>query len=76
MVYSLEVIIMGQKSPEQECFGLPRGGAIFGLFIGIIIIIVGLQQFFGWDIDVGPLAIIIIGVLFIAGALYGLMRRS
>ena len=60
---------------ENECFGLPRGGSIFGLFIGIIIIIVGLQQVFGWDIEVGPFAIIIVGLLVAAGAIYGLTRR-
>ncbi len=60
---------------EQECFGLPRGGAIFGLVIGIIIIIVGLQQVFGWKISVWPFAIIILGVLIVAGAIYGLSRR-
>ena len=64
-----------ERGKEDECFGLPRGGAIFGLFIGIIIIIVGLQQLFGWKIDIGPLAIIITGLLFLAGAIYGLSRR-
>ena len=63
------------KRAENECFGLPRGGAIFGLLIGIIIIIVGLQQVFGWNIDVGPFATIIVGLLFAAGAIYGLTRR-
>ena len=63
------------KRTENECFGLPRGGTIFGLLIGIIIIIVGLQQVFEWQIDVGPLATIIVGLLFVAGAIYGLTRR-
>ena len=63
------------KKAENECFGLPRGGAIFGLLIGIIIIIVGLQQVFGWEIDFGPFAIIIFGLLVVAGAIYGLTRR-
>ena len=63
------------KRAENECFGLPRGGAIFGLFIGIIIIIVGLQQVFGWQIEVGSFVIIVVGLLFVAGAIYGLTRR-
>lgn len=63
------------KKVENECFGLPRGGAIFGLFIGIIIIIFGLQQIFGLDIELGPFIIIIIGILILAGAIYGLSRR-
>jgi hypothetical protein len=65
---------MGRRR-EDECFGLPRGGSIFGLFIGIIIIFVGLQQAFGWNIDVGPFAIIIVGLLMAAGAIYSLTRR-
>jgi len=68
-------VTRAEKREEEECFGLPRGGAIFGLFIGIIIIIVGLQQIFGWEIDVGPFAIIIVGILFLAGAIYALSRR-
>ncbi|MCK5626072.1 hypothetical protein KAI11_04380 [Candidatus Bathyarchaeota archaeon] len=71
---SSEKIERGRK--EEGCFGLPGGGAIFGLFIGIIIIIVGLQQVLGFSIDVGPFAIIIVGLLFIAGAIYGFTRRG
>ena len=66
----------GQSGDGDKCFGLPGGGAIFGLFIGIIIIIVGLQQVFGLNIDVGPFAIIIVGLLFAAGAIYGLTHRK
>ena len=66
-----------ERQKKDDCFGLPSGGAIFGLFLGIIIIIVGLEQVFGWTIDVGSLPIIIIGVFFVAGAIYGLScKRS
>jgi len=65
---------MSYERARDECFGLPRGGAIFGLLIGIIIVFVGLQQFFGGDIDIGPLPIIIIGILLAAGVIYGLSR--
>jgi len=60
---------------EDECFGLPHGGSIVGIIIGIIIIIFGLGNLFGWKIDLGPLVMIIIGVLIVAGALYGFTRR-
>ncbi len=60
---------------ENECFGLPRGGAIFGLFIGIMILLLGLQQVLGFDIDLGPFVIIVVGLLFVAGALYGFVRQ-
>jgi len=59
--------------PEEECFGLPHGGAIAGLVIGIIIILVGLSSLL--HIDIWPLIIIIFGILIVAGALYGYSRR-
>jgi len=65
---------MGKRA-ENECFGLPNSGAILGLLIGIIIIFVGLQQVLGWNIDFGPLVTIIVGGIFVAGAIYGLTRR-
>ncbi len=62
---------------ERECFGLPYGGAIVGIIFGLIIVFIGLAIFTGlriWDY-LGPLIIVIIGVLIIAGALYGMRRR-
>jgi uncharacterized membrane protein YvbJ len=62
---------------ENECFGLPHGGAIAGIIFGIIIIIIGLAIFSGlqlWDY-LGPAIIVIVGILIIAGALYGMRRR-
>jgi len=64
-----------ERRMEDECFGLPHGGAIIGLIIGLIIIIYGLGSFFNWRIDFGPLVMIILGGLIVAGALYGLSRR-
>lgn len=61
---------------EEECFGIPHGGAIVGLVIGIIIILVGLSSLPGVlpGIDIGkyiwPLIIIVFGILIVAGALY------
>ena len=71
-----------RRRAEKECFGLPHGGAIVGLIIGIIIILVGLSQVPGIlpGIDlgkyIGPLIIIVVGVLIVAGALYTYSRRS
>ena len=64
-----------EKRKTAECFGLPNGGTILGLLIGIIIVIVGLQQVFGSQIDIGPYVTIIVGLLFAVGAIYGLTRR-
>ena len=61
---------------KDDCFGLPNGGAIVGLFFGVIIILYGLSSVFGWTIDFGSWAIILFGVLIVAGAFYGLSRRN
>ena len=63
--------------PEEECFGLPHGGAIVGLVIGIIIILVGLASLSGIDFGryIWPLIIIAFGILIVAGALYRYGRR-
>jgi hypothetical protein len=59
---------------ENECFGLPNGGMIVTLVIGIIIILVGLgfflQTAYGISVNIWPFIIIIFGVLLVAGALY------
>ena len=66
-----------RRRAEEECFGLPHGGAIVGLIIGMIIIIAGLSSLAG--IDIGrygwPLVVIVFGILIVVGALYGLRRR-
>ncbi len=64
------------KRAEDECFGLPRGGTIFGLFIGVIIILWGLSSLLGWTIELGTYAIIAVGLLILAGAIYGLTRQK
>lgn len=62
---------------ENECFGLPGGGMIAGIVIGLIIILAGVsflvQQVYHIDIPWFPIVIIVFGVLILAGALY---RRS
>lgn len=66
---------------ERECFGIPHGGTIVGLAIGIIIVIAGLLWFLQQaklitsEVSVLPFAAIIFGVLIIIGALFGMRRR-
>jgi len=64
-----------KRRPQDECFGLPHGGAIIAMFIGAIIIIAGLANLYDWQINWGPLATIAFGVLILAGAIYGFSRR-
>ena len=69
-----------RRRAESECFGLPHGGAIVGLAIGIIIILWGLltlAQQMNWIAtmpDLWIVVVIVIGVLLIAGALYRMNR--
>jgi uncharacterized integral membrane protein len=66
-----------RRRRENECFGLPHGGAIVGLIIGVIIILWGVSSI--TDLDFGdyfwPFIIIIFGILIVAGALYRYNRR-
>jgi hypothetical protein len=66
-----------RRPTEEECFGLPHGGAIIGLIFGIIIIFVGLSMLPGIEIGryIGAFLVIIIGILILAGALYRYSRR-
>ena len=65
------------RRAEEECFGLPHGGAIVGLIIGSIIVLVGLSWLIAaylWRY-IWPLIVIVFGLLIVAGILYGLRRR-
>ena len=66
-----------EREFKDECFGLPHGGAILGLVFGIIILIVGVAWLANINIwsYLGPLALIIIGILIVAGVVYGVTSR-
>lgn len=66
-----------ERRVEEECFGLPYGGAIAGIIFGVFIIIVGIAIFLGEDIGrwIGPFFVIVIGLLIVAGAIYRLSRK-
>jgi len=74
---SYQTVRRERRRKENECFGLPNGGAIAGLVIGLIIILFGVSSVL--DIDLGnylwALIIIIFGTLMVAGALYSIGRR-
>ena len=63
------------RRTEQECFGLPHGGTIAALVIGMIIILVGITSMPGIEIEWWPLVIIIFGILIVAGTFYRYGRR-
>jgi cytochrome c biogenesis protein CcdA len=66
-----------ERELEDECFGIPYGGALVGLIIGIFIIIIGLAialklEIWRW---IGTFILIIVGLIIIIGAFYGFRRR-
>jgi len=71
------------KRMENECFGIPKGGTIVGLAIGIIILLAGgialtkalWPNLLPEGFDIGPFALVIFGILIIIGAVYGMRRR-
>jgi uncharacterized membrane protein YvbJ len=65
------------RRAERECFGLPHGGAIVGLIIGMIVLLVGFSWLAGIDIGryVWSLVVVAFGTLIVAGALYSYFRR-
>ena len=71
-----------RRRAENECFGLPHGGAIAGIVIGALIFLWGfftLAQQQGWITEAPELwwlIIIIIGLLMVAGGIYRTTRRS
>ena len=58
------------RSMEDDCFGLPGGNSIVGIIFGLAIILVGVSRIMGWSLDLWPFAIIVFGVLMVAGAIY------
>ncbi|MBM4241316.1 MAG: zinc ribbon domain-containing protein [Euryarchaeota archaeon] len=68
---------MAYERERNECFGIPGGGIIVGLIVGIILIIVGLSSIFGIAIDkyFGAIILVIVGILIIVGAFFGLRRK-
>lgn len=67
-----------RRSKENECFGLPNGGAIAGLVIGLIVILWGVTSVLHIDFEsyLWALVIVIFGTLMVAGALYSISRRK
>ena len=67
----------GKRFEEGECFWLPNAGLAFGLFIGIVIILVGVVALAGiefWN-SFWAVVIIMFGALILGGAIYSLTRR-
>jgi len=69
-----------EKRMEEECFGIPRGGSIVAMVIGLIIVLLGiswiLSIYYQIKLEIWPIVVIIFGILMIVGAYYGMRRRS
>lgn len=73
-----EPVTRGLRRTSDECFGIPYGGAVFGLVFGSLLVILGLGQVLGLELEryIGPVIIIVIGLLIIVGAFFAYLRRS
>lgn len=68
---------MGKDRSRDECFGLPHGGLIVASIIGVLLILFGLSSIFGFELMyVGPVLIVILGVLIVLGAIYSHTRKD
>ena len=71
-----------EREHFEECFGLPHAGAIIGIIFGLLITIWGALWFLHEIgilpriVNIWPFAVIIVGILIIAGALYRLRQRE
>jgi uncharacterized membrane protein YvbJ len=63
-----------RRKAEQDCFGLPNGGAIAGIILGILILIWGLTMILDITFNFWYIILIIFGILMVAGALYKITR--
>jgi uncharacterized membrane protein YvbJ len=66
-----------EREFKDECFGLPHGGAIVGIIVGIIILVLGFALLANINIwsYLGPIGAIIVGILILTGVAYRLTRR-
>ena len=66
-----------ERGVEEECFGIPHGGAVAGIVVGVFIILLGMAVALGQDVGrwIGPFILVAVGVLIIVGAIIGLRRR-
>lgn len=62
---------------REECFGLPHGGLIVGVIVGVFLIIFGLSSIYGFSVwqYIWPIVLVIIGILIIGGAIYSYKNR-
>jgi uncharacterized membrane protein YvbJ len=66
-----------RQRQREECFGLPHGNIIVALIIGVILILAGLSSIYRIELEnFGPALIVLIGLLIIAGAIYGARRKN
>jgi uncharacterized membrane protein YvbJ len=67
-----------RRRQRDECFGLPSGNIIGPLIAGVVLILVGLSAIYGFQYlrYLGPVLIVLIGLLIIAGAIYRSRRKN
>jgi uncharacterized membrane protein YvbJ len=64
-----------RRRKESECFGLPYGGSIAGLVLGLIIVLWGVSIVLHIEFPLWAIIIIIFGTLMVVGSLYSISRK-
>ena len=67
---------IGQPEGRDMCFGLPHGGSIYGNHKPQHKHHNATNNHINWNIDIGSYATIIVGILFVAGALYTYSQKK
>ncbi|MEM2897352.1 MAG: hypothetical protein QXG01_07295 [Candidatus Bathyarchaeia archaeon] len=66
------------KAEEEMCFGLPKplGTLVIGVFIIIIGVWLLIKEYYKIPIELWPLILILLGILVIIGAIYGIRQKK
>ncbi|MCW4034013.1 MAG: zinc-ribbon domain-containing protein [Candidatus Bathyarchaeota archaeon] len=66
-----------RRQKESDCFGLPHGGSIVGIVIGILVILWGVTSVLHISFGefIWPFIIIVFGTLMVLGALYSMRSK-
>jgi len=60
-----------RRRDRDMCFGVPVSGQVWGIIFGLLIILWGLSEFMGVDINFFALVAIVFGLIILVGALRG-----
>jgi type IV secretory pathway VirB2 component (pilin) len=63
------------RRDRDMCFGVPVGGHVWGIIIGLIIILWGMSHFVGFRFNFMAIMAVVFGVIILLGAFRGASSR-